>query len=185
MPRYCYLLIFALTLSMPAQAQVYKWVDANGQTHFGNQPPTPEQPVEAVKIRPGYEGTPQPRKANDPISDSAIASSTETTSSPDAQEEKPQSEQEMCSEAMRWTSIDISNLKEIAQQRLKDDEITRDQHTQALEALNQADDALSLSDCMGSEGEKREFYDCLSGGAGIMVCSGALEAAFKEAFKGL
>jgi hypothetical protein len=46
-------LIAALILSLaalPAQAEVYKWVDANGQTHYSNAPP-PEvkdkaQPVE-------------------------------------------------------------------------------------------------------------------------------------------
>lgn len=28
-----------LFLALPVQAQVYSWVDENGQKHFGNQPP--------------------------------------------------------------------------------------------------------------------------------------------------
>jgi hypothetical protein len=32
-------LIVFLTLSLPVQAQVYKWTDADGQIHYGNTPP--------------------------------------------------------------------------------------------------------------------------------------------------
>lgn len=35
-------LLLICTLSFPALAQVYKWTDANGVTHFGSQPPTAE-----------------------------------------------------------------------------------------------------------------------------------------------
>lgn len=33
-----------------AQAEVYKWVDANGQTHFSDQPPADETPAETLKL---------------------------------------------------------------------------------------------------------------------------------------
>ncbi len=36
-------------LSLPSSAQVYKWTDADGNVHFGNQPPPGQQ--EEVKIR--------------------------------------------------------------------------------------------------------------------------------------
>ncbi len=36
------LLLFCM-LSLPALAQVYKWIDENGVTHFGSQPPAGQQ----------------------------------------------------------------------------------------------------------------------------------------------
>ena len=46
-----------LALSATASAQVYKWVDAQGNTHFGAQPP---QGQEATQINTGI---PQPKSA--------------------------------------------------------------------------------------------------------------------------
>lgn len=180
MPGYRHLLLLALAVSLPSHAQVYKWVDANGQTHFGSQPPTPEQPLEEVELRSGYQGTPVPEPTF-----SAPDAGGESRGSESASEETPPSARTMCGEAVRWTAIDIPNLKEIGQQRQKDGKITREQYRQTEKALNQVKSSITVSDCMASKGKDRERYECLSRGAGIMVCSGAMEAAFKEAFKGI
>lgn len=163
-PRHLFSLLL-LCCALPAQAQIYTWVDENGQKHFGNQPPTPEKQVETVKIRQGYSSDgPQPAVVQPQADEQTEAS------------QKP-SQREMCKEAMRWTAIDIPNLKEIAEERKKDGKITSDQLRQANKALDEVDDALTLQNCMASEGEDLERFECLSHGAGIMVCSGALEAA--------
>ena len=53
-------LIFASALFLPlaAGAQVYKWVDANGVTHYGERPPEKTKSKE-VRLR---EATPRPSK---------------------------------------------------------------------------------------------------------------------------
>ncbi len=33
------MLVFALTFSLSVQAEIYKWIDANGQVHFSDQKP--------------------------------------------------------------------------------------------------------------------------------------------------
>ncbi len=38
-PRIGFMIL--LVLSLPVQAQVYKWTDADGQVHYGNAPPPP------------------------------------------------------------------------------------------------------------------------------------------------
>lgn len=160
-------LAFALLATSATQAQVYKWVDANGQTHFGNAPSVPEQPVEAVNVRLGYEGT-APDVATE--TDNAAASGGDGEAPKTAQSQK-----EMCNEAMRWTRIDIPNLKEIAEQRLKDQKITREQYRESTRALDQVDSSITMTDCVTSKGSALERYQCLSRGAGVLVCSGALE----------
>ena len=40
----------ALLLSLTLQAQVYKWTDTDGKTHYGNQPPANGQPTQTLDI---------------------------------------------------------------------------------------------------------------------------------------
>lgn len=46
------LLIAALIASQMAVAQSYKWVDANGRTHYTDQPPGAGKPATALKTAP-------------------------------------------------------------------------------------------------------------------------------------
>jgi len=48
------ILILLTALSFPAFGQVYKWTDADGNVHFGTQPPPGQQ--EEVKIRESKTG---------------------------------------------------------------------------------------------------------------------------------
>ena len=50
------LLLFAV-LSLPESAQVYKWTDENGVTHFGSQPPPGHQKPVDVKPASGSSGS--------------------------------------------------------------------------------------------------------------------------------
>lgn len=49
------LIALFLILAFPVSAQVYKWTDENGVTHFGNQPPPGQQ--EEVRIRDSQPGS--------------------------------------------------------------------------------------------------------------------------------
>ncbi|MBK6290034.1 MAG: DUF4124 domain-containing protein [Gammaproteobacteria bacterium] len=43
----------AMTLTVHAGEKVYKWTDAEGVVHYGQQPPTETQ-SEAIKVQKGY-----------------------------------------------------------------------------------------------------------------------------------
>lgn len=50
------LIAIALALTLPASAQVYKWTDPSGKTHYGDAPPDDAKKQE-LKIRiPSYDG---------------------------------------------------------------------------------------------------------------------------------
>jgi hypothetical protein len=148
---------------------VYTWVDENGQKHFGNQPPA-TQAAQEVKINQGYvsEGPPPAPAVSAPESDAS--------SSADSQES---ADQKLCREAIRWTDIDLPNLKEIAGERRKDGKLTFDQYKKAVKGLDQVKSEITLRDCLASTGKDREQYKCLAGGAGVLVCSGALGSLLK------
>lgn len=161
--------VLLLTCVMPLQAQVYTWVDANGQKHFGNQPPATQQ-VQEVTIKPAYVSDGPPPEAAD--STSGTSSSSDDKGKSD--------EQKMCSEAIRWTGVDLPNLKDIARERKQQGKLTGDQYNQVVKALDQAKSEITLRDCLASKGKDREQYECLSGGAGVLVCSGALQSAMSK-----
>jgi hypothetical protein len=155
---------------LPLQAQVYTWVDENGQKHFGNQPPA-TQPIKEVKINQGYVSDGPPPTPVGSTSDSSMAGSSAAAGSAD---------EKMCSEAIRWTGIDLPNLKDIARERKQQGKLTTDQYNQAVQGLDKAKSEITLKDCLASTGKEREQYKCLSGGAGVLVCSGALQDALNK-----
>ena len=168
--------LLLLSCVMPLQAQVYTWVDANGQKHFGNQPPA-TQPVQEVTIKPAYVSDGPPPEAVDSASSSASTQGSAGTSGAD---KGKSDEQKMCSEAIRWTGVDLPNLKDIARERKQQGKLTGDQYNQVVKALDQAKSEITLRDCLASKGKEREQYECLSGGAGVLVCSGALQSAMSK-----
>ena len=59
------ILILLTALSFPAFAEVYKWTDAQGNVHFGTQPPPGQQ--EEVKIRASSAASNEPAPESDII----------------------------------------------------------------------------------------------------------------------
>ncbi|WP_070886651.1 DUF4124 domain-containing protein [Pseudomonas argentinensis] len=162
-------LLVLCSLSLQALSQVYSWVDEKGQKHFGSQPPAAQQ-VEAVTIKPGYAG--EARAA----APAAPAQAARTEAAP-----AKTSKREMCQSAMRWTVIDLENLREIAEERKSAGRITAAEYAQAQKNLAGAEQRITLQDCLSSSAEDQQRYECLSGGAGVLACSGLLSAAMQEA----
>lgn len=53
------LALAALLALMPAAAQVYKWTDSTGKTHYGDSPPEGTK-TDEIKVRiPSYDGPPR------------------------------------------------------------------------------------------------------------------------------
>lgn len=170
MPGRRLLPLLLLTCVLPLQAQVYTWVDENGQKHFGNQPPA-TQPVQEVNVRQGY--------VSDGPPPAPVSSSTDSSSSAaGGKEQAGNDDEKMCKEAIRWTTeVDLPNLKEIAGERKKRGDLSSADYDKAIKGLDKAKSELTLRNCLSSKGKEREQYKCLSGGAGVLVCSGALQNA--------
>ena len=165
-------MLLLCSLSAQALGQVYTWVDENGQKHFGSQPPAAQPKVETVTIKPGYAGEVR-----------APAFETPARTTPAEAAPARTSRREMCQSAMRWTAIDLKNLREIAAERKSAGRITAGEYAQTQENLDGVEQRISLQDCTTSSGEDQQRYECLSKGAGVLVCSGLMAAAMEEAEK--
>lgn len=171
-------LLLALALccsALAAHAQVYTWVDADGQKHYGNLPPTPQQPVEAVEVRATAPGSAPAA----PIAAPQAAPQAAEPSGASADSRAP-SAYKMCSDALRWTAVDIPNLQEIGRERRRQGKIDQSQYQKAMKALDQVKTRVTMPNCLASSGDERRRFECLSQGLGIAVCSGALGEALNK-----
>lgn len=159
------------SLSAQALSQVYTWVDENGQKHFGSQPPAAQQ-AEAVTIKPSYAGEKREIAPEAPIHAMSVEPAAAKTS-----------KREMCQSAMRWTVIDLKNLREVARKRRDAGRITSAEYAQSLQNLDGVEQRVSLQECLASAAQERQRYECLSQGAGVLVCSGLAAAAMDDASK--
>jgi hypothetical protein len=175
MPGRKLLPLLLLCLALPLQAQVYTWIDENGQKHFGNLPPTPEQKVNTVKIRPGYESD-----GEQPAVAGAAADDSEPTYDSITPETDDRSPREMCSAALRWTATDIPNLQEIAREKRREGKLTNEEHDRVADSLKSVEKVVTMQNCLTSEGKDRDRFECLSRGLGVMICSGALQEALRN-----
>ena len=164
------LFLLCSILSTQALSQVYTWVDENGQKHFGSQPPATQQRAEPVSITQGYVGE---RRVADP----ALPDGEPRGAAP----EKKRSKRAMCKSAMRWTAIDIENLKEMADARKEAGRITAAEYAQGQQNIAGIEARIGMQDCITSTGEDQQRYECLSQGSGVLVCSGLAAAAMDEA----
>ncbi|MHA6494726.1 DUF4124 domain-containing protein [Pseudomonas borbori] len=162
--------LLLLCAATTAQAQIYQWVDENGQKHFSTQPPAAQQKIEPVKINQGYVGDDRPVVEAEP---------SESTPTDSAQVSK----KEMCKRALRWTAVDIDNLKDIAREKKQSGKASAAEYDKGIKSLDAIDKQITMQSCITSSGEDQKNYECLSKGAGILVCSGLMAEAFKEAFK--
>ncbi len=177
------LLLPLLCVALVAEAQVYTWVDADGQKHFGSMPPTPEQAVQPVEIRSAYQGSAQPVPV--PVPEVAPAPEIVDSQSPAPQttqsESTPQAPtRKMCGEAVHWTGVDLPNLREIARERRRQGRLDQSKYLHAMTALDQIKTQITLPNCMASKDKDLRQYQCLAQGLGILVCSGALSEALNK-----
>lgn len=163
------LFLLCSILSTPTLSQVYTWVDENGQKHFGSQPPASQRHAEPVNINQGYVGD---GRAAAPASPARKAAADTAPGK--------RSKREMCQSAMRWTAIDIENLKEMAEERKETGRITAAEYAEGQKNFAGIEERISMQNCVTSSGEDQQRYECLSQGAGVMVCSGLAAAAMEE-----
>lgn len=157
------------SLSAQALSQVYTWVDESGQKHFGSQPPAAQQ-ADTVTIKPGYTGETRAAAPEAPAEGAAAEPAPAKAS-----------RREMCQSAMRWTVVDLKNLREIAEVRKSAGRITAAEYAQAQKNLAGVERRINLQDCVTSSGEDQQRYECLAKGTGVLVCSGLMAAAMEEA----
>lgn len=171
----------ALWLCVGAQAQaqpVYKWVDAEGKTHYGSQPPPTKQDAEPLKLQSnnGTSGA-----GNGGGSSGRTASGKAQQYNPDGTKKVSKDVEELgeglkkalgtvdsrqaelhCSAAVDNIHEQADTMLQVGQKNVRDGYMTQAAFDKTASNIRWAKGQYSVSDCQGSSGNKKLFYQCMS-----------------------
>lgn len=145
-----------------AQAQpVYKWVDAQGRTQYGSQPPdleTAQQP-RLHNLGPGASGG------------GGAAPSKKLPKEVQAQVEdmtrgllktQPGTPKLSCSVAVSNATYGLDTMLETGEKNMRDGYMTREKFDATAQQIRSTRGQITVGDCESSTGAKRAFYQCMS-----------------------
>ena len=174
MTKLSWLAVAALVwgLAPGAHAQpIYKWVDAEGRTHYGSQPPPSKADTEPLKLqgnngstksssssaKPGQQynadGT---KKIPEGVKDMAegLRKSLGTVDS----KQVPMN----CAVAVSNIHYQADLMLEVGQKNVRDGYMTQAAFDTTAPKIREAKGKYSVGDCQSSSGNKKSFYQCMS-----------------------
>ncbi|WP_298214054.1 DUF4124 domain-containing protein [Acidovorax sp.] len=156
-----------------AQAQpVYKWVDAEGKTHYGSQPPAATQGAEPLKLQ-----------SNNGTSGGGSGASGSKTQqyNPDGTKKVPKEVQEFgqgvvkalgtvdkkqvslnCGAAVGNIHGQADTMLEVGEKNVRDGYMARADFDKLAPKIRESRGQYSVGDCQGASGNKKSFYQCMS-----------------------
>ena len=156
----------ALLACIGAQAQpVYKWVDAEGRTHYGGQPPASLQDAEPMTLHGGgapgraagprynADGTKKIPKEVQEFGE-GLQKSLGTVDS--------QTVPLNCAGAVANIHGQADTMLEVGQKNVRDGYMAQADFDKAAPRIREAKGRYSVADCQSASGGKRAFYQCMS-----------------------
>ena len=184
--------VAALTLwaATAAQAQpVYKWVDADGKTHYGSQPPPAKQDAEPLKLQSNNGSTGSGGKNSGNSTSKSAAAKTEYN--PNGTKKVSKDVEEFadglkkalgtvdgkevplhCGTAVGNIHSQADSMLEVGQKNVRDGYMTQADFDKTAPQIRETKGQYSVGDCQGSSGNKKGFYQCMSNSRNhILGCS--------------
>lgn len=160
-------LALAVTSYAVCAQSAYKWVDAKGQTHYGDQPPNNQVIGETVKLQSAVNGVVAnpinqpnaagsakklPRELQSSANDAAISLSKMRTETADLS----------CSKAVDNARSGVETMLEVAQKNFNGGYMAKAEYEEGTKGLRGILSRLSTGECQASTGSVRSFYQCMS-----------------------
>ena len=171
------------------QAQpVYKWVDANGKTHYGSQPPASKDDVEPMKLQStngtttgGGTGSGGSSGSNGAGGSKSASGKGATEYNADGTKKIPKDVQEFgeglkkalgtvdktevpmnCSVAVSNIQYQADQMLEVGQKNVRDGYMSQATFDATAPKIREAKGKYSVGDCQIASGNKKSFYQCMS-----------------------
>jgi hypothetical protein len=149
MNRYLILVFVLFTVCLNVSAEIYKWKDENGVTHYGQRPPV-TQKSEKIDI-----------DTHAPSSTREIPSGAKEFAEGIMNAEEKASELN-CREAVSNAQYSLDQMLENGRKNYKGGYIEKSQYDKIREGINTLKSNISFSDCQSASGNKKKFYTCVS-----------------------
>jgi len=153
------IVLLCLCLPIAVNAQIYKWVDASGQTHYSQTPP-PGKEAKTINIRKentdshaAKEVAPAPFKSMASNATDVVLGAAKTADTLN------------CEQAVKNVHSSIDSMMQTAQTNLDSGYMDGDQFAKGSQDLLVAKSKATVQDCENSSGPAREFYLCMTNGA--------------------
>jgi len=166
-----------VVLGAAAQAQpVYKWVDADGKTHYGSQPPPAKQDAEPMKLQ-STNGT----GSSGASGGKGAAAKSQPQFNPDGTKKVSKDVQEFgeglkkslgtvdgkqvplnCAVAVDNIHYQADLMLQVGQKNVNDGYMTQADFDKTAPKIRESKGQYSTGDCQGSSGNKKLFYECMS-----------------------
>lgn len=172
-PQFLGLSLALLFVASSGHAQgVYKWVDAQGKTHYDQQPPASDKPSETLKlhsnssfggdnngkVRPTEYNADGTKKIPKDVQD--FAKGMEKALGTKDSKEVPLD----CSSAVRNAQEQADTALEVSAKNLKTGYITQADYDNNAARLRRAKAETTVAGCQSATGKDRAFYQCMSNG---------------------
>ncbi|RQO82485.1 DUF4124 domain-containing protein [Acidovorax sp. FJL06] len=164
-----------------AQAQpVYKWVDADGKTHYGSQPPPTKQDAEPLKLQ-SNNGTSGSGGSSGGSGSKGASGKAQPQYNPDGTKKIPRDVEEFgqgmkkaletvdgkqvplnCAAAVDNIHYQADQMLEVGQKNVRDGYMAQADFDKTAPKIREARGKYSVSDCQSASGNKKSFYQCMS-----------------------
>ncbi|MGY5449946.1 DUF4124 domain-containing protein [Agarivorans sp. MS3-6] len=146
--------LFSLTITlmatMTSNAQVYKWVDENGTTHFSSQRPAHDKYQDIdISVSPKRQASKEVQEFAESLQQAVL------TDHGDAQ-------QLDCSAAVVNSKDQLSSMQAVSLKNLQDGYLSQADYDQAKVAISGAKNQISTQECLSATGPVKKFYLCMS-----------------------
>ena len=158
-----------------AQAQpVYKWVDADGKTHYGSQPPPSQQDAQPMKLQGNSGGGSNSSGAGKGAARQQQYNADGTKKiSKDVEEFGEGLKKALgtvdgkqvplnCTAAVGNIHDQADLMLEVGQKNVRDGYMAQAEFDKTAPKIREARGKYSVPDCESSSGNKRSFYQCMS-----------------------
>ena len=159
---------------------VYKWVDENGKTHYGSQPPPSKQDAEPLKLQ-SNNGTTSSGGSGSSSGKGNTGAKAKQEYNADGTKKIPKDVEEFgqalkdslgkvdsqqaslnCATAVDNIRYQADLMLEVGQKNVRDGYMTQAAFDATASKIREAKGKYSVSDCQGSSGNKKSFYQCMS-----------------------
>lgn len=150
---------------------VYKWVDAQGQTHYGAQPPAEANSSESVKIHnPSRFGgnnsrSPRPRVEYNADGTKKIPQGVQELGDgliKGLQKVSPKTVPLDCNRAVVNIQEQADAMLAVGEKNVKDGYMRQSEYDTVAARIRQARGEASVGECLLASGNKQGFYQCMS-----------------------
>ena len=160
-------------------AGFYKWIDQDGNVHYGNQPPVMDK-VQEIDGKSGFVKQLAPVTAPDEESVVKKVSNPTPVSAKTIAKQKLALEDLMCHTAIKESKEALVIMLESARKNLENGYTTKDQYNSDDQKFSELRKSLTVANCKASKGIDRKFYECLSTKYGDVALCEKFVAKFNQ-----